>query len=110
MASPIRLYLDEDAQRKTLVQALRARRIDVLTVNEAQTVELSDTAQLAFAAANERTIFTFNRGNFVQLHTTYLNSGQEHAGIIVSNQYEIGTVIRRLLRLIDACTAEDMQN
>jgi hypothetical protein len=38
MAEPIRLYLDEDAQRTSLVRALRARRIDVLTANEVSVV------------------------------------------------------------------------
>ena len=36
MTKRIRLYLDEDAQRTDLIQALRARQIDVLTVSEAQ--------------------------------------------------------------------------
>jgi hypothetical protein len=69
MADPIRLYLDEDAQRTSLVRALRARQIDVLTANEAGQVGLSDADQLAFAISQNRTIFTFNRGDFVQLHT-----------------------------------------
>ena len=34
MADPIHLYLDEDAQRTSLVRALRARQIDVLTVKK----------------------------------------------------------------------------
>ncbi len=110
MANPIRLYLDEDAQRATLIRALRARQIDVLTANEANNVGISDVEQLAFATNQGRTIFTFNRGDFVQLHTAYLQQGQTHAGIIVSDQLQIGTIIRRLLRLLDARSAEDMQN
>lgn len=49
MADPIRLYLDEDAQRNSLVRALRARQIDILTANEAGQVGLSDADQLTFA-------------------------------------------------------------
>lgn len=60
MADPIRLYWDEDAQRTSLVRALRARRVDVLTANEAGKVGISDAEQLAFAASLERTVFTFN--------------------------------------------------
>ncbi len=34
----------------------------------------------------------------------------QHSGIIVSDQLEIGVVVRRLLRLINARTAQDMVN
>ncbi len=110
MAESTRLYLDEDAQRTALVSALRARQIDVLTANEADQIGISDADQLAFATAQNRTIFTFNRGDFVKLHTEYLNQNRFHSGIIVSDQLEIGTITRRLLKLIDARTAEDMYN
>lgn len=109
MADQIRLYLDEDAQRISLVRALRARRVDVLTANEAGKVGFSDADQLVFAASLGRTVFTFNRGDFAKLHGEYHQRGQEHAGIIVSDQLEISIVIRRLLRLLDGRSAEDMR-
>lgn len=109
MADPIRLYLDEDAQRTSLVRALRARQVDVLTANEAGRVGISDAAQLAFAVSQNRTVFTFNRGDFARLHAEYLQRGQGHSGIIVSDQLEISVVIRRLLRLLDSRSAEDMR-
>jgi hypothetical protein len=110
MAESIRLYLDEDAQRKSLVRALRARQFDVLTANEAEMVGISDAEQLVFAANQNRVIFTFNRGDFLRLHTQFLRDARGHAGIIVSDQYEIGTVIRRLLKLLDARSADEMKN
>ena len=110
MAEPIRLYLDEDAQRTSLVRALRARQIDVLTANEAGEIGVSDGEQLAFAVSHDRTVFTFNRGDFARLHAEYLQRSQDHAGIIVSDQLEISVVIRRLLRLLDGRKAEDMRN
>lgn len=110
MADPIRLYLDEDAQRTSLVRALCARRVDVLTANEAGKVGISDAEQLAFAASQKRTVFTFNRGDFAKLHAEYLQHGPDHAGIIVSDQLEISVVIRRLLRLLDSRKAVDMRN
>ena len=108
MADPIRLYLDEDAQRTALVRALRARQIDVLTANEANQIAVPDAQQLAFATSRGRTIFSFNRGDFVHLHTQYLRHDRFHAGIVVSDQLEIGVIIRRLLRLLDARSTEDM--
>lgn len=110
MADPIRLYLDEDAQRTSLIRALRARQIDVLTASGAEQVGIPDANQLAFAVSQNRTIFTFNRGDFVQLHTDYLEKNLTHSGIIVSDQLEIGVVIRRLLKLLDGRSAGDMHN
>lgn len=110
MTDTIPLYLDEDAQRTSLVRALRARKVDVLTANEAGQVGVSDDEQLAFAAAQERVIFTFNRGDFLQLHTAYLQQNRIHSGIVVSNQLEIGVIIRRLQKLLDSRSAEGMRN
>ena len=110
MADPIRLYLDEDSQRASLIRALTARQVDVLTANQANLIGVSDEKQLHFASSQSRTIFTFNRGDFMRLHTDYLQNGRFHAGIIVSDQLEIGVVIRRLLRLLDARSATEMQN
>ena len=110
MAELIHLYLDEDAQRTALVRALRARQFDILTAFEVEMSGATDEEQLSFAASHNRTVFTFNRGDFVQLHTEYINSGHSHTGIIVSDQLEIGLVIRRLLRLLDSRSAEDMHN
>lgn len=110
MANPIRLYMDEDAQRNSLIRALRARQFDVLTANEAGQTGIPDPEQLAFASAHDRTVFTFNRGDFIQLHIQYLHQNRSHAGIIVSDQLEIRIVIRRLLKLLNARSAEDMRN
>ena len=71
---------------------------------------MSDLEQLTFAISQNRTIFSFNRGDFLQLHTMFLKDGRHHAGIIVSDQLEISVVIRRLLKLLDARSAEQMQN
>jgi hypothetical protein len=110
MPQRLHLYLDEDAQRTALVRALRARHIDVLTANEAGQVGVPDAEQLTFAAAQSRAVFTFNRGDFVALHVLYLQQHQHHAGIVVSDQLEIGVIVRRLLRLLDVRTDEDMRN
>ena len=110
MSERIRLYLDEDAQRTDLIQALRARQIDVLTVSEANLLGQSDDVQLAYATMQGRVIFTFNRGDFFRLHTEWLRIGQHHSGIIVSDQVGTGTVTRRLLRLINAKLPDAMQD
>ena len=81
--SAIRWYLDEDAMARALVQSLRARSLDVLTVNEARTAGEPDPFQLDFAARQGRTLYTFNVGDFCRLHSEYLDSGRSHGGIVV---------------------------
>ncbi len=110
MSDRIKLYLDEDAQRTDLIQALRARNIDLLTVSEVNLLGQTDEFHLLYATEQARVIFTFNRGDFFRLHTEWLKNQQHHAGIIVSDQVGTGVVIRRLLRLIDAKEANEMKD
>jgi len=70
----------------------------------------SDADQLAYAAAEGRTIITFNSRDFVRLHRDYLIDDKTHSGIIVSNQLETGVLVRRLLRLLQNRSAEAMVN
>ncbi len=108
----IRLYVDEDAMARALVQGLRARGVDVTTVLDAGMSEQDDRAQLEYAAAQGCVLYTFNVGHFCKLHSDYLARGKDHAGIIVVNRqrYSVGEQIRRLLRLINTKSAEDMRN
>jgi hypothetical protein len=110
MSERIKLYLDEDAQRTDLIQALRARQIDIVTASDADLLGQTDDIQLQFAADQGRVIFTFNRGDFFRLHTEWLGSNRHHTGIIISDQVGTGMITRRLLRLADAKSASDMQD
>jgi hypothetical protein len=110
MPELLRLYFDEDSQRTNLARALRSRQIDVVTCNEAGLGTVDDQTQLAFAAAENRVLFTFNTKHFTRLHRDYLVGGRSHSGIIVSKQLETGTTFRRLLRLIQERSAEEMRD
>lgn len=106
----VRLYVDEDFQRQGLVRAIRARGYDIVTTLEVARTGMSDTNQLVYAAENHRTLITFNARDFVPLHRDYLIDGRFHSGIIISNQLETGVLVRRLLRLLQSRSAEDMVN
>jgi len=110
VAEPIKLYLDEDTISRALIRALRARGVDVLTAQEAELMGVPDDEQLAYATAQGRVIFTFNTRDYAALHTEYLSQQQTHTGIIVSDQVQVGLLVRRLLKLLDAKSAEEMQN
>ena len=111
MAS-VRLYIDEDAMARALVQGLRARDTNVLTAFEANMTGRNDADQLAFSTEQNRVIYTFNVGDFCRLHAEYMARGDQHTGIIVvpRQRYSIGEQMRALLGLINARTAEEMTN
>ena len=50
----IRLYMDEDSMREVLVEALRARGVDVITALDAETIGWSDQEQLDYATEQGR--------------------------------------------------------
>lgn len=106
----MRLYLDEDAQRQSLVLALRERGVDVQTANEAGLVNIPDENHLAHAALSGRVLYSFNIRDYHWLHTSYLDNNQTHAGIILAQQqrFSTGEQLRRLLRIIHTKTAEQM--
>jgi hypothetical protein len=108
----VRLYLDEDSMRRGLVLALRARGVDVITALDAGMIERSDREHLNYASEQDRVLCTFNAGDFYRLHSEYLARGRRHAGIILMQQQSlsIGEQLRRLLRLIAAKSADEMEN
>ena len=110
MADPVRLYLDEDTISRALITALSARNVDILSAHVAGLMSAPDEEHLRFATSAGRALFTFNTRNFVRLHTEWLSSDRHHAGIIVSDQIQVGQLIRRLLRLLDGLSAADMRD
>ena len=107
--SPPRLYLDEDVHKR-LAQALRLRSFDALSAHEAGYWGLSDQEQLAYAAAGGWVLFTFNVRDYVRLHVEWLQTNRPHCGIIVSDQISLGETVRRLLRLLNRVSSEEMAN
>lgn len=108
----IRLYLDEDSMDKALLQALRARGVDVTTALEAGMIERDDQEHLDFATAQGRVLYSFNVGDFSRLHSTYLAEDKSHAGIVLARQqhYSVGEQMRRLLKLMASTRADEMTN
>lgn len=108
----IRLYFDEDSMREALVRALRARGVDVVTALEAGMIDRDDSDHLDYAIAHGYSLFSFNAKDFYDVHERRLSAGASHAGIILARQqvYPVGELMRRLLRLIGAVSAEEMKD
>jgi len=108
--SQVRLYLDEDSMRRSLVFALRARNVDVLTAAEANMINREDGDHLAAASALGRTLFTHNTADYCALHRQWIQRKRTHSGIIVAPQqrFSVGEEMRRIMRLISQRTSEEM--
>src|SRR3712207_6215586 len=104
------LYMHEDSMDHSLVRALRARGVDVLTAQEAGMSERDDADHLIFATDSGRVLCTFNIGDFWALHADYLARGRRHAGMVLMPQqrYSLGERLRRLLRLVTALSTAEM--
>ncbi len=109
---PICLYIDEDAMNSKLVKGLRARGFDVKTVLDEGMTGFDDDAQLEYASARKRTLYTFNVGDFCRIHKEYMQQNKFHAGIIVvyRKRYDIGEQIKRLSNLVQEKSPQEMIN
>ena len=104
----VRLFLDEDVHT-ALAVALRKRGHDAVHALEAKRLGLPDEPQLTYATADDRSLVTFNVGDFVRLHNRWVTEGREHAGIIVSRQLPVGESLRRLLGLLQKESGESLK-
>ncbi len=81
-----------------------------MAVQEAGNAEASDEEQMAFAAAHGRALLTCNARDFTPIFEAYWYSGREHFGVIVSEQLELGEMLRRVARLLDTVNTDEMRN
>lgn len=108
----IRLYFDEDAMDGDLVHALRIRGVNVTSALDQGMVRRSDTDHLEFATSQGYVLYSFNMGDFQQLHSEYLIQGKHHSGIVLCQQqrYSLGEQMRRLLSIVGRVSAEEMRD
>jgi hypothetical protein len=108
----IRFYFDEDAMDSDLIHALRIRGVTVTSALEQGMVRQEDPNHLAFATAQGCALYSFNIGDFQQLHSEYLRQGKHHSGIVLCQQqrYSLGEQMRRLLNIVGRVAAEEMRD
>lgn len=104
-----KFFTDEDVYG-AVANALRQAGFDAVSTPEADRKSESDESQLEWASESDRVLLTFNVAHFAHLHQELLRNGGHHAGIIVSNQFSLGEVLRRLLRLTQNLDAEAMRD
>ena len=108
MTAP-RFFTDEDISPVVAEQLSRVG-IDVMSAQSAGRLRESDESQLAWAASESRAIVSFNVRDFARLHTEWVQAGRDHAGVVVSAQVGIGTLVRRIRNLALNLSEADMRN
>jgi len=105
----IALYTDADVSQE-LARQLRRRGFDAVSARDLGNYLLSDREQLEFAISKRRTVLTFDTEDWTPLYEEYWDARKTHYGIITSSQIPIGEVLRRVLKLLDTVTADEMRN
>ena len=109
----LKLYLDEDVMNGGLVQALRLRGVDVISVRDTRMQGRTDEQQLEYATSMDRVLYSFNVRHFMALHTRFLEEGRSHSGIILAKQerrFSVGEQLRLLLRVMTDLSAEQIRD
>jgi predicted nuclease of predicted toxin-antitoxin system len=105
----IDLYLDEDVN-VLVADLVRARGFRVTTTQAAGQKGATDANQLAFATSQGNTILTHNRVHFEALAQKYFEEKKTHSGIIIAVRRPPEELSRRILILLDAVTADEVEN
>lgn len=104
----IAVYTDEDVST-AVAPALVRRGLRATTWQDHGKARLSDEAQLRFARSIGAVLLTHNIHDFPRIHYEFMARAESHSGIIVARQsYSIGELVRRVLRLSVALSAEEM--
>jgi predicted nuclease of predicted toxin-antitoxin system len=105
----IELYLDEDVN--VLVRDLiRAKGFSVTTVRDEGKLQKSDSEQLIYAVNSRKTLVTHNRADFEKLIQEYFNQEKTHYGVIIAVRHPPQEIARRLLKILNNITADEMIN
>lgn len=71
---------------------------------------VSDEDVLTFAARENRAVLTNNYTDFAQLVARWYASHRTHAGVILTEQLPPGELVKRLSRLLDSVSADEIRN
>ncbi|MEO8356549.1 MAG: DUF5615 family PIN-like protein [Chloroflexota bacterium] len=104
-----KLLLDEQIW-KYLAKLLREQGFDVIHVNEVDLNATPDEEIMAYAADKHRAVVTFNVKDYVPFAIQYVEDGKEHYGVVVSKELSHGELRRRVTKLLESVTAEELMN
>lgn len=105
----IELYLDEDVS-VLIATLLRSRGFRCITTRDAGMLGGSDEEQLVYAVKQKSVLLTHNKVDFEKLYNEYLNTDREHFGIIIARRDNEYSMLKRLLKILNYVTAEQMRS
>jgi predicted nuclease of predicted toxin-antitoxin system len=105
----LKLYLNENLSWR-VARALREYGYDVVSSHEAEMDQADDSTQLTFAVEQGRTVVTNNFRDFVALDEVYADQRKPHYGIIFTTKCPLSFLIRRLRKLLETVSQEQMMN
>jgi hypothetical protein len=108
----ILIYLDHNVD-PLLAKDARKAGYSVVAAVEVGQAALPDPDQLEWATSQGRCILTHDYDDYPRLANDWFHEGRDHSGIILCRQppdISYGEMLRRLLRLLDTLTAEEMIN
>jgi predicted nuclease of predicted toxin-antitoxin system len=108
-ANTPKLLLDEQIW-VYLATLLREQGYDVIHIYEAGLESKPDHEVLRSAVENHRAVVTFNIKHFVPLARQYSEEGKEHYGLVVSDEIPQGELQRRVTKLLNSVSAEELKN
>lgn len=106
---PVKLLLDEHIW-EGLAEALAQRGYDVVHVAHTQQRGMDDDLLLAWATSQDRAVLTYNVCHFAPLAAQWYVVHRNHAGVILSAQLPPGELLKQMLNLLTALSADDLKD
>lgn len=73
--SKIRIYIDEDSMKQSLVTASRNAGVDTVTSSDVNRNGYTDEEQLEWATGEGRVLYTANIRDFCRIHSVLMSQG-----------------------------------
>jgi len=105
----VALYTDTDVHGKLAVK-IREKGFDAGSAYEKHNDGLNDDQQLEYAALHGRALLTHNTKHFEPLYRQWWEAGKHHSGVVVSQKFGLGEMLKRTLRLLNHVTADEMRD
>lgn len=105
----IEIYLDEDVN-VLIANVIRSRGFTVKTTQEAGNLGKTDYEQFEFAKNQKFVLLTHNRVDFERIAQEHFASNKTHYGLIIAARHRPQDIVQRLLKVLNAFTADEMKN
>jgi hypothetical protein len=105
----IELYLDEDVD-VLVADLVRSRGFTAITTRDAGHLGASDRSQFSYAVDQGNTLLTHNRADFEAIARDCQSAEQHHPGIIIAVRHPPYELLRRLLRILNNVTADEIRD